>query len=368
MKREHSKIPDPAAEAFACHGGHPYESAPPPCARTRRQTHRQVMQAAGAACLALASNLTWATDGGVGIMATGGAHVTVCSTVRGGLASDGSTRAAAVQFTGGGNVLTLQVGHTFVGAVMAGAGDTLALGGSGNAPCPGATDGSFDLGAIGSTFQGFGTLAKTGPSTWTLTGQGPGTNWDVQGGTLRVDGSVGSARANGGVLGGSGNAGTLVLDTGGAIAPGDSPGTLSGTSLIWNGGGAFQFELGTTPAGGDLLLLSGVLAKGTGSGFAFHFADGAGAPQAGRYPLIRFASQSGFVPGDFSYDYKGGAGTLQGHFDLTASELDFVVTAVGLAGPGGATPIPTLNGAVLAWLGALLAGGAVLRLRQRSRR
>lgn len=361
MKREHPRIPGPAMDPFARHGEHPHKSAV-------RQAGHRAMQTAGAACMALASSLTWAADGGVGIVATGGAHVTVCSTVSGGLAGDGSTQAAAVQFTGGGNMLTLQVGHAFVGAVMGGAGDTLALGGSGNAPCPGATDGSFDLGAIGSTFHGFGALAKTGPSTWTLTGQGSGTSWDVQGGTLRVDGSVGGARANGGVLGGSGNAGALVLDSGGAVAPGDSPGTLSGTSLIWNGGGAFRFELGATPADSDLLLLSGALTRGTGSGFAFHFADGAGAPQAGRYPLIRFASQSGFVPGDFSYDYQGGAGTLQGHFELTASELDFVVSAVGLAGPGGTTPIPTLDGAVLAWLGALLAGGAALRLRQRSRR
>lgn len=364
MKREHSRIPVPATEAFACHGGHPCESAPPPGARAVRQAARQVMQAAGAACLALASNLTWAADGGVGIVATGGAHVTVCSTVRGGLASDGSTRAAAVQFTGGGNVLTLQANHIFEGAVMGGVGDTLALGGSGSAPCPGTTDGSFDLGAIGSTFQGFETLAKTGPSTWTLTGQGPGTNWAVQGGALRVDGSVGGARASGGVLGGSGNAGALVLDAGGAIAPGDSPGTLNGASLIWNGGGAFQFELGATPAGSDLLVLSGALTQGTGGGFAFHFSDGADPPQTGRYPLIQFASQSGFAPGDFSHDYSGAAGGLQGHFELGATELDFVVTRLGPLGPDSATPIPTLNETLLAMLAALLAGAAAVGWRR----
>ena len=117
MKREHPRIPGPAMDPFARHGEHPHKSAV-------RQAGHRAMQTAGAACMALASSLTWAADGGVGIVATGGAHVTVCSTVSGGLAGDGSTQAAAVQFTGGGNMLTLQVGHAFVGAVMGGAGAT----------------------------------------------------------------------------------------------------------------------------------------------------------------------------------------------------------------------------------------------------
>lgn len=309
--------------------------------------------AAGLLALGLLPLPAQAAAGGPGIAATGGAQVLVCSTVRGGLGSDGSTRAPSVLFSGGGNALTLQVGYALPDGVSAGAGDTLALGGASTSSCPGSVDGSFDVSAIGGAgpLQGFGKFAKTGPSTWTLTGSNPATTWAVQGGTLKVNGAIGGASATGGTLGGSGNAGALQLGAGGVLAPGNSPGTLHGASLIWDGGGAFQFELGANAAGSDLLALTGALTKGAGSGFVFHFADGTGAPVAGRYTLITFASQAGFAVGDFSYDYGGSAGGLQGRFELKADALDFVVTGVGAAV---ATPVPTMSEAALALLAALL--------------
>lgn len=311
--------------------------------------------AAGAAVLALGLSplAAQAADGGPGIAATGGAQVLICSTVRGGLGSDGSTRAPSVLFSGGGNALTLQVGYALPDGVSAGAGDTLALGGASTSSCPGSVDGSFDVSTIGGAgpLQGFGSFAKTGPSTWALTGSNPATTWAVQGGTLKVNGAIGGASATGGTLGGSGNAGALQLGAGGVLAPGNSPGTLHGTSLIWDGGGAFQFELGANAADSDLLALTGALTKGAGGGFVFHFADGTGAPVAGRYTLITFANHAGFAVGDFSFDYSGGTGGLQGRFELKADALDFVVTGLGAAV---ATPIPTMSEAALALLAALL--------------
>ena len=324
-------------------------------ARPARAMRRNVLAASALALtLSFAPLASQAAAGGAGIESTGGANVLVCSTVSGGLDSDGSTRAPSVRFGGGGNTLTLQVGYRFPDGVTAGAGDTLALGGVSTTSCLGSVNGSFDVGAIGGsgTFQGFDALAKTGPSTWTLTGSNPATSWAVQAGTLKVDGAIGGARATGGTLGGSGNAGAIQLVSGGVVAPGDSPGTLQGTDMSWDGGGVFQFELGSDAAGSDLLALSGVLSKGAGSGFVFHFADGTGAPVARSYRLITFASQSGFAVSDFSYNYSGSAGGLQGRFELSAGALDFVVTGVG---PVAIAPIPTLGETALALLAALLA-------------
>jgi outer membrane autotransporter protein len=102
--------------------------------------------------------------GGVGVL---GADLTVITngSISGGLAGDGATRADAIVFTGGTNILELRSGFSFTGDVVANsAADTLRLGGT--------TDATFDLNTVGAgqQFQNFGILAKSGSSTWTLTG------------------------------------------------------------------------------------------------------------------------------------------------------------------------------------------------------
>jgi outer membrane autotransporter protein len=77
--------------------------------------------------------------------------------------SGGGAPANAITFTGGINVLELQSNSSITGNVVAASSaDTLRLGGSAN--------GAFDLSQIGASaqYQGFGTLAKTGTSTWTV--------------------------------------------------------------------------------------------------------------------------------------------------------------------------------------------------------
>ena len=83
--------------------------------------------------------------GGVGVA---GANLTIVNsgTISGGLSGDRLTRANAITFTGGVNILELQVGSSFVGDVVAAStADTLRLGGSANA--------SFNLFTIGDTGQ-----------------------------------------------------------------------------------------------------------------------------------------------------------------------------------------------------------------------
>jgi len=134
--------------------------------------------------------------GGVGgAGGLGGAGTTAGATGVGGAAGSSS---AAIVFTGGVNVLELQSGSTITGAVVAfSAADTLQLGGSANA--------SFDVTQIGAQYQNFGKLAKTGTSTWTLTGAGTtAAPWSINGGLINFSTSnnfgTGNITLNGGGL------------------------------------------------------------------------------------------------------------------------------------------------------------------------
>ena len=137
--------------------------------------------------------------GGAGIL---GANLTVINSgaITGGLSGDGVTRANAITFTGGTNVLELQPGSAITGNVVAfSATDTLRLGGSGAA--------SFDVSQIGlaAQYQGFGIFQKTGSSTWTLTGSNATvTPWVIQAGTLAVAADANLGAATGGLAFGGG--------------------------------------------------------------------------------------------------------------------------------------------------------------------
>jgi outer membrane autotransporter protein len=117
---------------------------------------------------------------GVGVRAWGGADVTTGGQIQGGINGNG-VRADAVLFSGGGNVLTIVSGASFIGNIESisgstNGGDTLSLNGS--------ADGSINAGQI----VGFATNSKDGSSTWTLTGTGTtGTNWTIRSGTLVGD-------------------------------------------------------------------------------------------------------------------------------------------------------------------------------------
>ena len=302
------------------------------------------------------------TVGGPGVAATGGASATTCGDIAGGLAWDGVTRAHAVDFSGGGNTLTLENGATFTGLVVSAGGDTLALGGDAATHCGGPGNGTFDLAQIGpaAPYRGFSQFAKTGASTWTLIGSNTAPAWDVNAGTLLVQGTAGDMTIHAGsTVAGTGTAGALTLQNGGIVAPGpvgNPVGTLQGASLAWDGGGAFNFQLGSTQANSDLLALSGPMTKGSGGSYVFHFSNGPGQVKLGTYTLITFSNSTGFSWTDFSYDYPWG---LEGYFQLTGTQLQFVVTYVGVR------PIPTLGEWALLLLGALLAGSAALRMGRR---
>jgi uncharacterized protein with beta-barrel porin domain len=158
------------------------------------------------------------TGGLVGIFAiAGGSSVFNAGTISGG--------GAAIQFSGAGNTLTLAPGSAITGIVLGTGADTFQLGGSGAA--------TFDVSQLspGAQYRGFGIFNKIGSSVWTLTGAGSFAGpINVNGGTLAVNGDVRSASSltvnAGGTLGGNGIVGNTLIN-GGALAPGNSIGTLT---------------------------------------------------------------------------------------------------------------------------------------------
>ncbi|BDV39653.1 hypothetical protein DSM21852_29060 [Methylocystis bryophila] len=182
--------------------------------------------------------------GGAGVIGSG-LSITNGGTISGGLSGNGATRANAISFTGGVNVLELQAGSTITGNVVAfSPADTLRLGGSANA--------SFDVSQIGAQYVGFGVFQKTGASVWTLTGANDATmGWGVDAGTLMVNGTIPNAAMtvnNGGTLAGVGTVGAVTVATAGAFAPGSgAPGssmTIAG-NLTFNSGSTYVVTLNT---------------------------------------------------------------------------------------------------------------------------
>src|SRR5205085_200700 len=137
-----------------------------------------------------------------------------------GLSGDGVTRANAITFTGGTNVLELQAGSFIFGNVVV-------SGGTGTLRLGGATDSAMSASSIGpaAQYQGFTAFEKTGTSTWTLTGSTAATTpWTINQGTLAIsqDGSLGAS------------AGTLTMD-GGTLKFVNSAPVTSTRNIVLNG-------------------------------------------------------------------------------------------------------------------------------------
>lgn len=247
----------------------------------------------------ISSRLIMGTDGGT--IYTGSASKTFTGVVTGtgGLTTSGSgglTLAAANTFSG---ATTVSAGTLTLSNNLALQNSTLNTAGAGAVTLSGATTptlggltGSTDLASV--ITSGYGnvtaitlnsasgasnaysgviadgdtgmTLTKTGAGTQTLSGVNTYTGaTTLNAGTLIVDGTTSASAftVNGGVLGGSGTIGDLTIASGGKIAPGNSPGTLSVGDTTWEGDSGYDWEINNaTGAAGvnwDLLDIAGTL-------------------------------------------------------------------------------------------------------------
>lgn len=145
---------------------------------------------------------------------------------------------------------------------------------------------------LSGTLSGPGNLTKTGVGTLTLTGVSANSGAiTVASGTMRVDGTLGNGPVTvgyGARLSGVGTiGGAVTIADGGAIAPGNSPGTLTTGALTLSSGSRLDFELGQPGVVGagvnDLINVNGNLVlAGT-----LNITD-AGGFGAGVYRLINY--------------------------------------------------------------------------------
>jgi uncharacterized protein with beta-barrel porin domain len=212
----------------------------------------------------------------------------------------------AIDFGSGTNTLTLAPGSAITGKVIGSGADVFQLGGTGV--------GTFDVGLIGSVqqYEGFSAFNKVDRSTWTLNGTFTQSNpWDVQGGTLLVNGDLSAANNvrvdSGGTLGGTGTVSTTTINPGGTLAPGLPAGVgtlhVAGNLVL---GSAASYFVQVTPGAASLTIVNG-----TASINGVLIANGIGGTYTvgQRYVVL---SASGGVTGMFSnLQVQGSFGSTQ---------------------------------------------------------
>jgi outer membrane autotransporter protein len=281
--------------------------------------------------------------GGVGIA---GANLTIINsgTISGGLSGDTLTRANAITFTGGVNILELRAGSSFVGKVVAAStADTLRLGGS--------TSASFDLFTISDIGpnRGFGNFEKTGSSTWTLTGTSTvAGQWTVNGGTLLLANSQLPGNAftvnSGAMLGGTGRVGTLVVNGGGTLALGNVISTIQVNGNYTQGAGSF-YQVAVNAAGENSRLHVSGTATLNGGTVQVVAASGTYAPST-TYPIVNaigglsgtfsnVSSNFAFLTPSLSYDANNVFLTLTTNFTNNSPNPTQTTVGTTLNGIGG---------------------------------
>ena len=208
-----------------------------------------------------------------------------------------------------------------------------------------------------------GALTKSGAGTLTLSGANSYSGaTTVEAGKLVVNGSIASSAVtatNTGAIGGSGSVGALTIASGGSLAPGNSPGTLSASSAAWANGGSYDWEIlnlagpAGDPTAWDLLDVAGALTLTglTNSGFTINLITLSDSTTRGllagfdpsatytNWMIARATTITGFnsslfnlYTGSFSNAYTGTFGITQGVYEGDE--------ALFLTYTGGGEPIP----------------------------
>ena len=236
----------------------------------------------------------------------------------------------AINFTTGTNTLTLEPGFAISGKVIGAGADVFQLGGTGSA--------SFDVGLIGPTqqYEGFSTFHKVGSSTWSVTGTYSQPNpWDVQSGTLLVNGDLSAASGitvgSGGTLGGIGTVSNPTINNGGTLAPG-LPNTIGYFHVTGNLvlASAASYLVQVSPIAASMSSVTGtasiagaLVANGTGGAYTV----------GQKYAIL---TASGGLTGTFSgLAVNGSFGSTQPTITYDANDAFLVLAPASLGVPAG---------------------------------
>lgn len=166
----------------------------------------------------------------------------------------------------------------------------------------GTADGNAIVGVISDGVSVQTAVTKSNTSTWELQGANTYTGaTTIAAGTLLINGSLAADSAvtvNGGVLGGSGTiAGSVTVNSGGTLAPGNSPGLLTVGNLTLNSGSVTNFEINGTVRGSDFDAIDIIGGGNIAFGGDFNMAFGTALADGMTLDLFGFTATS---TGDFS--------------------------------------------------------------------
>lgn len=231
----------------------------------------------------------------------------------------------AINFGGGTNTLKLDPGFTITGKVVGAGNDTFQLGGTGN--------GTFDLGLIGPArqYQGFSNFNKVDDSSWTVTGIfSPSASWNVQSGTLLVNGDLSAASGvtigSGGSLGGLGTVPTLAVNNGATLAPG-LPGEIGTLHVAGNLvlASAASYLVQVSPGIASSTIVSGtatlngqLIANGTGGAYTV----------GQKYTVLSASGATGSFTG---FQIDGNFGSTQPTIAYDSNQIFLVLAPANLA-------------------------------------
>jgi outer membrane autotransporter protein len=184
------------------------------------------------------------------ITGAGGTAISMLGATTATFDNDGTVNGDVLMYNGNDTAI-LRSNSTVTGNIDGKGGtDKLQLRGTG-------TSSSLDVSKI----LNFESGEKLDAGTWALTGTNASfaATFDVKGGKLAANATLVNTSVtveNGATLGGTGTLGSILVSSGGTLAPGNSIGTINAATATYNAGAIYEVELNPTSA--DKLAVTGI--------------------------------------------------------------------------------------------------------------